>query len=314
MPAPCPGCGTPPPGYGDDAGPRPPSGRHRVEPTLVRRMTMAATPCFPLGTMFHTARECAPLLLSSSAPTTARSAILKSWNALNSHFPTGTTVGTGARPPPLRWPQYGWITIEAARLHTSYAGQFLKPAPVRAAGGTGDVPAELTRARSFPTSCVRWNDWKAGLESARVQGGEADRRVPVGAPDRRGVFVGPAVPDHAARHGFGTREGTGRQRRSFVACVRVRAPTMLSVTTRRVLGAGPEASGPSSIRAAEADIIDALPGIRLPDLHDLRARGVVGSPLAATASTRRALGSSAADEEGQPRAQDVGPDRGFPLH
>ncbi|WP_234428194.1 hypothetical protein, partial [Streptomyces badius] len=82
------------------------------------------------------------------------------------------------------------------------------------------------------------------------------------------------------------------------------------MTTRRALGAGPEASGPSSIRAAEADILDALPGMRLPDLHDLRARGVVGSHLPATASTRRALGSGAADEECLPRAQGAGPDRG----
>lgn len=89
---------------------------------------------------------------------------------------------------------------------------------------------------------------------------------------------------------------------------------MISVTTRRALGGGPEASGPSSIRAAEADILDSLPGIRLPDLQELRARGVVGSHLAGTASTRRVLGSGAADEEGQQRAQNAGPDRGFPLH
>lgn len=69
------------------------------------------------------------------------------------------------------------------------------------------------------------------------------------------------------------------------------------VTTRRALGAGPQVSGPSSIRAAEADISDALPGIRLPDLLELRERGVVGSHFPGTASTRRALGVGAVDDE-----------------
>lgn len=44
--------------------------------------------------------------------------MLESWNALNSHFPPG-------RPLELElghWHQYGWITVEAARLHASYAG------------------------------------------------------------------------------------------------------------------------------------------------------------------------------------------------
>lgn len=69
------------------------------------------------------------------------------------------------------------------------------------------------------------------------------------------------------------------------------------MTTRRALGAGPEASGPSSIRAAEADISDALPGIRLPDLVELRARGVVGARPPGVAGTRRALGVGAVDDE-----------------
>ncbi|MEV7060657.1 STAS domain-containing protein [Streptomyces microflavus] len=51
-----------------------------------------------------------------------------------------------------------------------------------------------------------------------------------------------------------------------------------------------------SIRAAEADISDVLPGIRLPDLLELRARGVVGSRLPGTAGTCRVLGAGVVDE------------------
>lgn len=72
---------------------------------------------------------------------------------------------------------------------------------------------------------------------------------------------------------------------------------MSSVTTHRVLGAGPQAPAPSSIRAAEADILEALPGIRLPDLHELRERGVVGSHLPGTLGSRRPLGAGALTEE-----------------
>jgi hypothetical protein len=64
---------------------------------------------------------------------------------------------------------------------------------------------------------------------------------------------------------------------------------MTSVTTRRTLGAGPEASA-QGIRATQADLLAALPGIRLSDLSELRARGVVGSHLPAQPKTRRSLG------------------------
>lgn len=72
---------------------------------------------------------------------------------------------------------------------------------------------------------------------------------------------------------------------------------MSSVTTRRVLGAGPQTPAHSSIRAAEADILEALPGIRLPDLHELRERGVVGSHLPGAPGIRRVLGAGALAEE-----------------
>lgn len=45
---------------------------------------------------------------------------------------------------------------------------------------------------------------------------------------------------------------------------------------------------------------NALPGIRFLDLQELRARGAVGARLAATASTRRALGTGTTDERGPP--------------
>ncbi|MEU2380335.1 hypothetical protein [Streptomyces misionensis] len=48
------------------------------------------------------------------------------------------------------------------------------------------------------------------------------------------------------------------------------------MTTRRMLGTGPEDS--PHIRAVQADLLPSLPGIRLPDLDELRARGVLGAP------------------------------------
>lgn len=65
---------------------------------------------------------------------------------------------------------------------------------------------------------------------------------------------------------------------------------MIAVTTRRMLGAGPEAPA-QGIRATQADLLAALPGIRLSDLSELRARGVVGSHLPAQPKTRRSLGA-----------------------
>ncbi|MFE6491691.1 hypothetical protein [Streptomyces sp. NPDC057748] len=69
------------------------------------------------------------------------------------------------------------------------------------------------------------------------------------------------------------------------------------MTLRRALGAGPQAPAPS-IRAAQADLLDALPGERLSDLDELRTRGVIGTRPAAPPSPRRTLGTgSRADEE-----------------
>ncbi|MGV9567126.1 hypothetical protein [Streptomyces sp. NPDC003480] len=66
--------------------------------------------------------------------------------------------------------------------------------------------------------------------------------------------------------------------------------TMIGVTVRRALGTGPEAPA-HSIRAAQADLLDELPGVRLPDLDELRARGVLGAHPATSASPRRTLGA-----------------------
>ncbi|MFF8597161.1 hypothetical protein ACF061_38335 [Streptomyces sp. NPDC015220] len=62
------------------------------------------------------------------------------------------------------------------------------------------------------------------------------------------------------------------------------------MTARRTLGTGPEAPA-HSIRAAQADLLDALPDIHLPDLDALRARGVLGPQPAAPRSARRTLGA-----------------------
>ncbi|MFF2964937.1 hypothetical protein ACFVT1_40100 [Streptomyces sp. NPDC057963] len=69
------------------------------------------------------------------------------------------------------------------------------------------------------------------------------------------------------------------------------------MTVRRALGAGPQAAA-LSIRAAQADLLDVLPGERLSDLDELRARGVLGSSPAAPPSPRRTVGTGGrADEE-----------------
>jgi hypothetical protein len=65
---------------------------------------------------------------------------------------------------------------------------------------------------------------------------------------------------------------------------------MTAVTTRRTLGTGPEASI-QGIRAAQADLLDSLPGIRLPDLGELRTRGVVGRQHHPPSMARRSLGT-----------------------
>ncbi|MGR6968324.1 hypothetical protein ACU639_01735 [Streptomyces cynarae] len=68
------------------------------------------------------------------------------------------------------------------------------------------------------------------------------------------------------------------------------------MTARRTLGSGPQA--PHTIRAAQADLIDALPGVRLPDVAELRSRGVLGGPAATAPTPRRTLGAGGrADEE-----------------
>ncbi|MGV9632434.1 DUF6417 family protein [Streptomyces sp. NPDC003487] len=71
------------------------------------------------------------------------------------------------------------------------------------------------------------------------------------------------------------------------------ARTMITVTARRNLGTGPEAPA-HGIRAAQADLLDALPDIHLLDLNDLRTRGVLGTTPAAPPSPRRVLGTGSA--------------------
>ncbi|KIE24623.1 hypothetical protein LK08_23725 [Streptomyces sp. MUSC 125] len=68
------------------------------------------------------------------------------------------------------------------------------------------------------------------------------------------------------------------------------------MTARRTLGTGPQAS--HSIRAAQADLLDALPEVRLPDLDELRVRGVLGVHATTSPAPRRTLGAGGrADEE-----------------
>ncbi|SOE47288.1 hypothetical protein SAMN05446589_0116 [Streptomyces sp. OV198] len=80
--------------------------------------------------------------------------------------------------------------------------------------------------------------------------------------------------------------------------------TMITVATRRTLGTGPEAPA-QNIRAAQANLLDALPGIHLPDLGELRTRGVLGSHPATPPSPRRTLSAA--------RTDDTVPDPSHPL-
>ncbi|WP_159039781.1 hypothetical protein [Streptomyces sp. TP-A0356] len=70
------------------------------------------------------------------------------------------------------------------------------------------------------------------------------------------------------------------------------------MTVRRNLGAGPQA--PAHIRAAQADLLDALPGVRLPDLDELRARGVLGIHPTTSLAPRRTLGAGGSADSDSP--------------
>lgn len=69
---------------------------------------------------------------------------------------------------------------------------------------------------------------------------------------------------------------------------------MRRVTARRTLGPGPQTP---PIQAAQADLLPDLPGVRLPDLEELRGRGVLGGQLSPAPSPRRALGAGARADE-----------------
>ena len=64
-----------------------------------------------------------------------------------------------------------------------------------------------------------------------------------------------------------------------------RRPYDARVTVRRVLGSGPEPS--ADVRAAEADLSQALPGERWADLQELRAGGLFGGPEPRPPAVRR---------------------------
>ncbi|MET9957234.1 hypothetical protein ABZ135_37555 [Streptomyces sp. NPDC006339] len=59
------------------------------------------------------------------------------------------------------------------------------------------------------------------------------------------------------------------------------------MTTRRTLGPGPQAA---PIQAAQADLFTGLPGLDLPDVAELRARGVLDPHPAPAPRARRTLG------------------------
>lgn len=65
---------------------------------------------------------------------------------------------------------------------------------------------------------------------------------------------------------------------------------MIAMNARRTLGSGPQAPAPN-IRAAEADLLASLPAVLLPDLDELRERGVLGTRSAPRPGMRRILGT-----------------------
>ncbi|MFH9982493.1 hypothetical protein ACH4ND_25285 [Streptomyces sp. NPDC017179] len=70
------------------------------------------------------------------------------------------------------------------------------------------------------------------------------------------------------------------------------------MTARRTLGSGPQTA--HTIRAAQADLIDALPGVRLPDVAELRARGVLGGSTTTSRAPRRTLGAGGRTDQEVP--------------
>jgi hypothetical protein len=67
------------------------------------------------------------------------------------------------------------------------------------------------------------------------------------------------------------------------------------VTTCRNLGTGPET--PAHLRAAQADLLDTLPGVHLPDLDELRARGTLRVRSTTSPRPRRGLRIAEAERE-----------------
>ncbi|MFC9163708.1 hypothetical protein ACFTZ8_23180 [Streptomyces fungicidicus] len=72
--------------------------------------------------------------------------------------------------------------------------------------------------------------------------------------------------------------------------------TEASRPARRTLGSGPESF--VLIGAARADLLDDLPGVRLPDLAELRARGVFGARTARHTAGRCVLGAGSDSDTG----------------
>ncbi|MFJ2008460.1 hypothetical protein [Streptomyces chartreusis] len=70
------------------------------------------------------------------------------------------------------------------------------------------------------------------------------------------------------------------------------------MTDRRTLGTGP--GEPGHLRASQADLLDSLPGVHLPDLDQLRERGVLGARPEVPPTRRRTLGVGGRQGEESP--------------
>jgi hypothetical protein len=90
----------------------------------------------------------------------------------------------------------------------------------------------------------------------------------------------------------------GRARPECRLRLQQRRPYGDCVTARRTLGTGPQAA--HNIRAAQADVLDVLPGVRLPDLDEPRACGVLGAHTATSPAPLRTLGVGGPVDEKPP--------------
>ncbi|MFK4687077.1 UNVERIFIED_CONTAM: hypothetical protein RKD43_007021 [Streptomyces graminofaciens] len=170
----------------------------------------------------------------------------------------------------------------AFRVFPRHWGVRREPASI-----TGPLPEmadQLAGSRRRPRRHRRSASSKGG--SRQELESQADNRVlPPARAESICLFTSCSPVFRSVPRGHGPNSAAGTEARPYDD----------HVTIRRNLGTGPEA--PAHIHAAQADLLDTLPGVRLPDLNELRARGTLGVRPTASPSPRRGLGTGAEDAE-----------------